>query len=396
MQRGAQRARGVVESHAVEPHRRAATHRGQGQRLRWRDDGRARLQQLHQPFGRARGAQQVAIDFGQHRDRRDEQDHIDDGLPQVPGADLAVDHGLCALVQPPQQRAESGRDDEGHQHRAQPRAPDGGGEGVFGRGIEACRLALFLRVALHHGDGVQDLGGNRARIGHPVLAGARKLANAPPEVERGQHHQHQDAHHLRHHIGVGDDEHQHRAQAHHGVAQAHRQARADDGLHERGVGRQAAEHFAGLRGLEELWALRHHVRIDGVAQVCGDAFAEPGDHVEARGREHAERRADGKQLEEMFAQGHHPLAGVGSDEALVDQGLERDGKDERAHRSEHEEQYGQRDAAVVGAQEGQQAAQRAHRLGGDGGGRSGGRGGSQDGAHGHSLGARPLSPTLSH
>ena len=149
-------------------------------------------------------------------------------------------------------------------------------------------------VALHHRNRVQHLGGDRARVGHAVLAGAREPAHAAAEPERRQHDQHQDAEHLRHHYRVGDDQHGHRADAHHRVAQAHRQARADHGLHQRRVGRQARQHLAGLRGLEELRALAHDVRIDGVAQVGGDALAEPADHVEARRREQAERDADAR------------------------------------------------------------------------------------------------------
>ena len=330
--------------------------------MRRRGDRRACRQQLHQALGRAGRAQQVAVDLGEHRDRRDEDDHVDDRLAEVTGADLSLDHRLRALVQAPQQRAEGRADDECDEERAHPRALDRGAERVLGRGVEALRLARLLRVALHDRNRIQDLGRDRARIGDAVLARATELANAPAEVQRRQHDEHQDAEHLRHHVRVGDDQHRHRAEPHHGVAQAHAQARSDDRLHEGGVGGQPRQHLAGLRGLEELGALLDDMRVDGVAQVGGDALAEPGDHVKARGRKHAECGADGEQREEVLAQGHYPRTWVARHEALVDQGLQRDRKHQRADCREHEKQNGQRDAAAIRPQEGQQPAERANVL----------------------------------
>ena len=223
------------------------------------------------------------------------------------------------------------------------------------------RLAVFLEIALHHRHGVQHLRGDRARVGHPVLAGARQATHPPADEDRRQDDQHQDRQHLRHHHRVGDDQHGHRADAHHRVAQAHREARADDRLHQRRVGGEARQHLAGLGGLEELRALPHDVRIDGVAQVGGDPLAEPAHHVEAGRREQAEGDADAEQGDEMLAHRHHPRARIGADEALVDQAAQRHRKDQGAGRREHQEQHRQRDPAAVGAQEGQQARQRSAR-----------------------------------
>ena len=337
-------------------------------------DARAGCQQLHQPLAGAGRAQQVAPHFRQHRHRAHQQDHVDDGLAQVAGGDLAAQHRLRALVEPPQQRAEGGRDDEGHQPRAHARAPHGRGEGGLGGAVEALRLAQFLAVALHHRHGVQHFSRDRARVGHAVLAGARKLSHLATEAHRRQHHQHQDAQYLRHHHRVGDDQHHHRADAHHGVAQAHAQARADDGLHQGRVGGQARQHLAGLRGLEELRALLHHMRVDRIAQVGRDPLAEPGDHVEAQRREHPERGADAEQREEMAAQREDAFARVGGNKALVDQRLERDRHRQRGERRHHQEQGGQGDAAVVRRKKRQQVAQRAHRAGSGRRGRSGGGG----------------------
>ena len=66
-------------------------------------------------------------------------------------------------------------------------------------------------------------GSDGTGIGHPVLAGAAELAHAAAEVQAGQHHQHQDAQHLRHDHRVGHDECHQRPQAHHRVAQPHAQ-----------------------------------------------------------------------------------------------------------------------------------------------------------------------------
>jgi hypothetical protein len=74
-----------------------------------------------------------------------EDDHVDDRLPEVAGADVAAQHRLRALVQAPEQGAEGGADDEGDHERAQRRAPDRGAEGALGRLAEADRLAPSCR-----------------------------------------------------------------------------------------------------------------------------------------------------------------------------------------------------------------------------------------------------------
>ena len=104
--------------------------------------------------------------------------------------------------------------------------------------------------------------------------------------------------------------------------------------------------------------------IDRIAQVGGDALAEPAHHVEAQRREHAERHADAEQREEVLAQRHHAGAGVGGDEALVDQRAQRQRQHQRADRGQDEEHAGQGDAPAVRAQERQQAAEGAHVAGG--------------------------------
>ena len=86
-------------------------------------------QQFHQPFGRSRGAQQLAPDLGQHRDAagddRDVQRRLADSWP---ARDLAAQHRLHAAVQAVQQRAEDADDHERGQRGARARAPDRGGK----------------------------------------------------------------------------------------------------------------------------------------------------------------------------------------------------------------------------------------------------------------------------
>jgi len=55
------------------------------------------------------------------------------------------------------------------------------------------------------------------------------------------------------------------------------------------------------------------------------------------------------------AQCQHALAGVGGNQALVDQRLQSDGESQRAQRGHHQEKRGHCDAAAVRPQKGQQA-----------------------------------------
>src|SRR5690606_14602946 len=110
------------------------------------------------------------------------------------------------------------------------------------------RLLGFGGVALHHRHGIQNFGGDGAGVGHAVLGGAREAAHAPANPHTGQDHHHHHQQHHAHGVGVGPDQHHQRAQADHGVAQPHRQGRADNRLHQGGVGGQAREHFTALRG----------------------------------------------------------------------------------------------------------------------------------------------------
>ena len=134
-------------------------------------------------------------------------------------------------------------------------------------------------------------------------------------------------------------------------------------MHQRGVGGQATDDFTGLRGLEELGALLHHVGIHRAAQVGRDPFAQPGDHVKACGREQAQRRTHGEQRREVLAQVHQLLARVVRHESLIDQALESHGKGQGAGGSQQQKDQGQADLQAVGTKEGKQPAERLRALG---------------------------------
>ena len=130
------------------------------------------MQEFHEALGGTGGTQQIAIHLSQHSKGTGQQNHIHHGLAQFTSAHGAVAHGQRALVQAPQQRSTAGQNDETHQGRAGPGAAQRGADRLLGRVGEALGFAGFGGVALHHGDGVQHLGGHGTGVGHTVLAGA--------------------------------------------------------------------------------------------------------------------------------------------------------------------------------------------------------------------------------
>ena len=317
------------------------------------------MQQLHQALGGTGGAQQVAIDLAQHRKGARQDDHIHHGLSQVSGRHPALHDRLRALVEAPEQRGGRCDDDEGHQHRAGPGAAHRRHESLCGRMVKARGLATFGGVALHHGNGVEHLGRDGAGVGHTILAGARELANPPPEPQGGQHHAHQHHGDLQHHPRVGPDQHGQRAHAHDGIAQPHAERGAHHGLHQRGVRGQARQHLAGLCGLEELGALLQHMGIDGVAQVRRHPLAQPADHVEAAGGKDAQGDGHGKQCQKMPTQGHDLCSALGRglpwrrgcQRPTVDQTAQGQREGQRRQCREQKKQPGQKNAGPIGPQE---------------------------------------------
>ena len=123
-------------------------------------------------------------------------------------------------------------------------------------------------------------------------------------------------------------------------------------MHQRSVGGEAAEHFAGLCGLKKLGALVQHMRIDRVAQVGRDALAQPTHHVEARGAEQAQRKSHAKQGKEVLAQRHHLGTLVGLREAAINQAAQRHREQQGGGCGQHQEQQGHGNAAPIRAQKG--------------------------------------------
>ncbi|GIX23587.1 MAG: hypothetical protein KatS3mg122_0818 [Caldimonas sp.] len=222
---------------------------------------------------------------------------------------------------------------------------------------EATGFMRFLRETLHHGDRVERFGGDGAEVGHPVLAGARQLAHVPADRQRRQHQQQQQAQHLGHHVRVGDDQHHQRPASHQQVAQAHGQAGAHHGLHQRGVGAQAREHFAAARRLEEFGALADHVPIHRGTQIGRDAFTQPADQVVACGREQAQGRADGEQFGEMTLQRQQALRPRGVHQPLVDQAAQGHRQHQGGQRCQHQKARCGGHTSAVGAHERCQLAQ---------------------------------------
>ena len=114
-------------------------------------------------------------------------------------------------------------------------------------------------------------------------------------------------------------------------------------LHQRGVGGQARQHLAGLRGLEELGALPQHMRIDRVAQVGGDALAEPADACRsAPPRTAPSATPTPNSADEMVAQRQQPLAGAGRSAAPSSppsiSAAQRQREHQRRRRRQHQEQ----------------------------------------------------------
>jgi hypothetical protein len=146
------------------------------------------------------------------------------------------------------------------------------------------------------------------------------------------------------------------------LRKAHAQRRADDGLDQRGVGREARQHLAGLRGLEEHRALLEHTAVDRVADVRRHAFAQPAHRIEARRREKPQRHGHREEGAEVLAQRHGLGALVGVDQAAVNQAAQGDRKSQRGDGCHHQKEGRQGDLDPVGAKKWAQARQRPGRA----------------------------------
>ncbi len=251
--------------------------------------------------------------------------------------------------------AEHQHDGQHGEEGARADALHGGGKRSLDRGAEALRLDLLVGIGLHRRHGVEDFACQRGSVGDAVLRIARELAHAAPEQHDGHDHRDQQAEDDGGQLGAGHEQHHQAAQEQQGVAQGQRNAGADHGLDQGGVGGQARQHFAGLGGLEELGALVDHVAVDGAADVGGDAFAQPGHHVEARRGRDPEHGRHAEQREEGGVDVADAVLAGGGAEAEVDHLLEGGGDGQGGAGREQQGDAGKGELAAVRTQEGQQA-----------------------------------------
>ena len=132
-------------------------------------------------------------------------------------------------------------------------------------------------------------------------------------------------------------------------------------MHQRGVIRQAGQHFAGLGGFKKRRALLQHMAVHRVAHIGRDAFAQPSDGVKTQRRKHRQRRRHQEQLPKLPRQ---TRPAVRAAQALVNQQAQRPRKRQGGARRQQQKQARQGDAAFVGFDEGQQARQGLRGSGG--------------------------------
>ena len=136
----------------------------------------------------------------------------------------------------------------------------------------------------------------------------------------------------------GDQQHQ-RADQLDRRAQRDRQVHAGDGLHQRRVGRQPRQHFAGARDFEERRIHAHDAAVDVRAQVGDDALAQPGDEIEAQRGEHAEHRGRAEERDEVEIDGrailHRHALSMSSRNAIGSTSIARR-RDQQRDQREHQ------------------------------------------------------------
>ncbi len=315
----------VAEGDVAE--RKAATRRHR-QRLRafGCGHGGALMQQLGDPAGRARAAQQIAIDLGKRTEGARDQACGQDESGDRPAGDRALRHRRGA---PPDQHGDPTKDeqDDDRGHRGADQDPAARhGEGPFDRGPEPGALALLLVEALDDLHRREDFGHHGADIRDPVLAGAADGAQPPPEIGQGHNDggddQHQAQRQLRHqieHIDRAADRHQR-------VAQGHRNSRAHHLFDQRGVAGHPAGDFLGRILLVEIGRQPHQVAMRFQTDIGDHALAQPADEIEPHGRAGRQHQDDQQEIAEPAPD--RIRIGARS-EALIDDQLEPGGDGER-------------------------------------------------------------------
>ena len=213
---------------------------GKADRVGRRADVGLGVEQFVQPLGRAGGAQQVAIDFGQRAERAGEQPAV-----KHERGDRAAGHAARgdvdrALPDDHRDRAEHQEDDDRGHDRAQQDAPLGGREDALDRVGEARRLAPLLVERLDDLHRAEHFAGDRADVGDAVLAAGRDRAHAAAEEDDRPDDQRHAEQHQTGELGREREQDDDAADAHDDVAQRDRDGRADNLLDDRRVDRDAA------------------------------------------------------------------------------------------------------------------------------------------------------------
>ncbi|MCY1171235.1 hypothetical protein D9M73_113390 [compost metagenome] len=283
-------------------------------RLRQRDgfggrsDFRPLVQQFGQPLGRARGAQQIAINFAQRPERAADQHRgrqkrgerprrqpprrdIGDGAPQQQG-----------------DRAEDQRDEQGREQRAQQDAALGGGEAARHRIGKALRLAAFLPERLDDLHRRKHLDRHCANVGDAVLAGARMRPQPPPEQnDRQQRERNTDQDHPRQ-LRRKHEQRNNPANPGNGIAQRDRYGGADRHFDLAGIGGKARSDFGRAVLLEPARRQVKQIVLHRDAHVGDGAFAQPRHEIESDRGGDAQHQHDREQQIESAVDMRHIAA----------------------------------------------------------------------------------------
>ena len=327
-ERGAVRAGGIAEGDPVEGERalgRLGKRRGAGG---GRDVGLL-VEQLGKAAGRARGAQQVAIDFGERAERagdeaRGEHERHDRSAREPAGGDIGH-RGPYDQRDRREQRADHQRRHDRAQAEAALARLEGAGDGT----LEALGLALLLPEGLDDAHRAQRLGSDRADIGHPVLAGARELPHPAAQPDDRQDGDRDADDEIGGDLGREREEIDDAARAGEQVPERDRDGGADHLLDDRGVRGEARGDLGRAVLLEPFGREAEQVAMHRHAQVRDGALGQPGDEIEADRGERRERHHDEQQPLEIDAD---PAGVRPGGEAMVDDLLEGAGDQQRRQR----------------------------------------------------------------
>jgi hypothetical protein len=175
-------------------------------------------------------------------------------------------------------------------------------DGAHDCGVVTRDLDRLTRICLHRVHGVERFVGDRCGIRDAVLVRARQPLLAPAGEDDRQDDE------RNHEPGVAgkartrSDQHHGAADCGHDAAQCDRNARADDGLHEFGIGAEARDQLANACALVEGLIERKQMRIKAPAQIGNDALSEQADAEIARGRGEGQHDSDDEQSNERRIQ----------------------------------------------------------------------------------------------